>query len=61
MLHDGEQHPDVVLGEGVLAEVLGCGGVERGAVVVADVVVDGDRAHLHHGGQAVHLPHTFLT
>ena len=61
VLHNCEEHPDVVLGEGVLAEVLSCGGVEGGAVVVADVVVDGDRSHLHHGGKPVHLPDTFLT
>merc|ERR1712212_443591 len=50
-----------VLGEGVLAEVLSSGGVKGGAVVVADVVVDGDCSHLHHRGQPVHLPYTFLT
>merc|ERR1719239_116321 len=61
VLHNCEEHPDVVLGEGVLAEVLSSGGVEGGTVVVADVVVDGDRSHLHHCGKPVHLPDTFLT
>ena len=41
------QHANVVFGEGVFAEVLSCGGVQSGAVVVADVVVDRDRPHFH--------------
>jgi len=60
MLDNSEEHADVVLGERILTEVLSCGGVESGAVVVADVVVDGDRTHLHHRRQTVHLAYTFL-
>jgi len=59
VLNNGEEHADVVLGEGVLAEVLSCSGVQCGAVVVADVVVDRDRPHFHHCGKSMHLTDAF--
>merc|ERR1712107_965730 len=59
VLGNGEEHADVVLGEGVLAEVLSCGGVQSGAGVVADVVVDSNSPHFHHCGKSMHLTDAF--